>query len=84
MEYMYCFNNASYTSHELPRHEKICFRGLRPGRYLLFRIYTISESKRPFIWSARFVRERKLFSGLVLSSAIPACIESRWEHDLLQ
>ena len=32
MEYMYSFNNASYTSHELPRHEKICLRGLRPGR----------------------------------------------------
>ena len=26
------FNNASYRSHELPRHEKICLRGLRPGR----------------------------------------------------
>ena len=30
MEYMY--TNATYTSHELPRHEKICLRGLRPGR----------------------------------------------------
>ena len=29
---MYFFNYASYTSHELPRHEKICLRGLRPGR----------------------------------------------------
>ena len=31
MEFMFSFN-ASYTSHELPHHEKICFRGLRPGR----------------------------------------------------
>ena len=32
MEYMYSFNNASYTSHELPCHEGICLWGLRPGR----------------------------------------------------
>ena len=31
MEYMYSFNNALYTSHDLPRHEKICLRGFRPG-----------------------------------------------------
>ena len=31
MEFMFSFN-ASYTSHELLRHEKICFRCLRPGR----------------------------------------------------
>ena len=31
MEFMFSFN-VSYTSYELPRHEKICFWGLRPGR----------------------------------------------------
>ena len=31
MEFMFSFN-ASYTSHELPSHEKIWFPGLRPGR----------------------------------------------------
>ena len=32
MEYMYSFNKASYMSHKLSRHKKICLRGLRPGR----------------------------------------------------
>ena len=30
MEFVFSFD-ASYMSHELPRHKKMCFRSLRPG-----------------------------------------------------